>query len=212
MHRYDLHVHTYKSICSNLKPESILEAAKRKGLDGIAITDHNTIAGALQVKGINKDRNFEVIVGEEILTDCGEVLALDLHSQVPQGSLTDVIRNAKKQGAIVALAHPADAFRKHFSLNTIKKYAREIDALETLNSRTLNPLFNDSAYSYAKMLSLASIAGSDAHFAFEIGGAVTLFNGTLRDAIFKRKTSTEGSILLGPLGMASTFFYKNFLR
>ena len=72
--RYDLHMHTYRSKCSNLRPDVILKLAKKKGLDGIAITDHHEIRGALEVKKLNKDKDFEVIVGEEISTNYGDVL------------------------------------------------------------------------------------------------------------------------------------------
>ena len=63
--KYDLHVHTKYSKCSNLKPSVILKRAKEKGLNGIAIADHNTIKGALEVKKLNKGNSFEVIVGED---------------------------------------------------------------------------------------------------------------------------------------------------
>ena len=73
--KYDLHTHTCYSKCSNMKPDVLLNAAKKRGLNGIAVTDHNTIKGALEVKKLNKDKDFEVIVGEEISTTAGDVLA-----------------------------------------------------------------------------------------------------------------------------------------
>src|SRR3990167_1868027 len=66
MLKYDLHMHTCYSKCSNLRPEILLKTAKERGLNGIAVTDHNTIEGALRIKNLNKDKNFEVIIGEEI--------------------------------------------------------------------------------------------------------------------------------------------------
>ena len=75
MLKYDLHVHTNYSKCSNMKLEVLLKTAKKRGLNGIAVTAHNTIEGALKAKKLNKDRNFEVIVGEEVSTAQGDVLA-----------------------------------------------------------------------------------------------------------------------------------------
>ena len=83
--KYDLHMHTHYSKCSNLKPEILLKIAKKRGLNGIAITDHNVVEGALKVKKLNKDKDFEVIVGEEISTDAGEVLAYYLNKEIKKG-------------------------------------------------------------------------------------------------------------------------------
>ena len=59
--KYDLHNHTNHSPCSNLKPEILLKFVEKRGMNGIAVTDHNTIKGALEVKKLNKDKDFEVI-------------------------------------------------------------------------------------------------------------------------------------------------------
>ena len=61
--KYDLHMHTHYSRCSNLKPQTILKLAKKRRLDGIAITDHHEIKGALEIKKLNNGKDFEVIIG-----------------------------------------------------------------------------------------------------------------------------------------------------
>jgi len=104
--KYDLHVHSNSSSCSNLKPSEILEIAKKRGLDGIAITDHNKIEGALKVAKLNKDKKFEVIIGEEIRTDKGEVIGLYLKKEILPGSFYGVIEQIKDQGGIAVMAHP----------------------------------------------------------------------------------------------------------
>jgi len=76
MNKYDLHMHTNFSPDSKNKPASILRISKKAGLNGIAITDHHTIRGALLTKELNEDRDFEVIIGEEITTNRGDVIAL----------------------------------------------------------------------------------------------------------------------------------------
>ena len=58
MKKYDLHIHTNYSSCSRINPKKLLKIAKKRGLDGIAITNHNTIQGGLEVKKLNKDKNF----------------------------------------------------------------------------------------------------------------------------------------------------------
>lgn len=179
-------------------------------MDGFAITDHNTIQGALEVKKLRKDREIEVIVGEEVLTDSGELLVYYLNKGIPQGPLPEVLDAARSQGALVALAHPTDLLRRHFPAETVRRWRQRFHAVETFNSRTLWPMFNDSAFQVAKANGLARIAGSDAHFSYEIGGAVTLFHASLRSAILHRRTSSEGSMLWGPLGIAQTFLHKNF--
>ena len=80
--KYDLHNHTYYSKCSNLKPEILIKAAKKKGMDGIAVTDHNTMKGALEARKLNKDKDFEVILGEEIGTNFGDVIGLYLKKEI----------------------------------------------------------------------------------------------------------------------------------
>ena len=73
MKRYDLHVHTDYSPCSTNRIAKILRQAKEKGLSGIAVTDHNTIKGAIELKKLNKDENFDIIIGEEIETEIGHL-------------------------------------------------------------------------------------------------------------------------------------------
>ena len=80
--KYDLHIHTYNSACSILKPNTILKIAKRVGLDGIAVADHNTIKGGLEVSKANKDKNFEVIPSIEVNTDRGHVLGLYVNKEI----------------------------------------------------------------------------------------------------------------------------------
>lgn len=72
--KFDLHVHTKYSKDSLLNPKTVLKIAKKKGLNGIAITDYNTIKGALATQKINDDENFTVIVGSEIKTEYGDTI------------------------------------------------------------------------------------------------------------------------------------------
>ena len=190
MKKYDLHMHTNFSPDSRNKPESVLLMAKSVGLNGIAITDHHTIKGALLTKEINKDKDFEVIVGEEITTDRGDVIALFIEEDVKERELFKVIEKIKGQGGIVIIPHPFRPFRQRFNY-PLERLVGKIDGIETLNSR--NPdSSNKAAAKAAKQLSLAAVGSSDAHILLDIGKGFTLFDGELRDAIRERTTTSAG--------------------
>ena len=77
----DLHVHTKYSRCAFLDPAVIEPLALKQGLDAVAVTDHNTITGALEVKRLAK--KITVIVGEEIKTSKGEIIGYFLGEHIP---------------------------------------------------------------------------------------------------------------------------------
>jgi predicted metal-dependent phosphoesterase TrpH len=190
MKKYDLHMHTNFSPDSRNKPESILQLAKKAGLNGIAITDHHTIDGALFTRDLNKDKDFEVIVGEEITTNRGDVIALYIKEDVKERDLFKVIDNIRSQNGLVIIPHPFRPFRQRFNY-PLERLVGKIDGIETLNSR--NPdSSNKAAARVAKQLSLAAIGSSDAHILLDIGKGYTLFDGELRDAITERTTTSAG--------------------
>lgn len=198
--KYDLHNHTHYSPCSNNKPETLLKLIKKRGMNGIAITDHHTIKGALKVKKLNKDKDFEVIIGDEVTTNFGDVLTYYLHEEIKSRDFFSVVDEVKKQGGLIAIPHP---FR--MSINPrlkfqypISKLKNKIDAIECFNARML-PGNNEKAQKLAKKLKIAGIGGSDAHFIFDIGRAYTIFDGDLRKALKNNKTDYNGTILYGAL-------------
>ena len=95
MLRFDLHVHTNYSRDGQSTVEEILKAAKAKGLDGVAITDHNTTAGARYALEVC-DRvapGLLVIPGEEISTRSGHLIVLGITKDIPRGmSVSDTIK------------------------------------------------------------------------------------------------------------------------
>lgn len=204
--KYDLHNHTHYSSCSNLKPEILLKLVKKKGMDGIAVTDHNTIKGALKVKKLNKDKDFEVIVGEEVDTNYGDVLTYYLQKEIKSHDFFSVVDEVKKQNGLIIIPHP---FRlsinpKHKFKYPIKKLKSKIDAIECFNARML-PGNNEKAQELAKKFDIPGTGGSDAHFWFEIGRAYTIFDDNLRKALKQKKTSYKGTILYGPFGGLLSF-------
>lgn len=207
--KYDLHMHTYYSKCSNLKPADLIRTAKEKGLNGVAITDHHCISGAIEAKNINKDINFEVIIGEEIKTDCGEVIGLYLKDKIENGEFNHIIEQIKKQNGIAILAHPFAEFRAKAKGEDIFK---KVDAIEGINSRSLFKFENLKSQIKARELDKTMTAGSDTHFKSEIGKAYTEFSGNLRDAIRHNKTKIYGHNRWSFFVLLKTFFWKRVFR
>jgi len=196
MKKYELHVHTKYSVCSLLEPATAIRILKRKGYDGIAITDHNTIKGALEARKINKDKNFELIVGEEIrsfLPNGGycHVLGYYLKKEIKPGNIFDVVRQINFQGGIACIAHPFTAVRRAgIDVKTLEQLKGKIAGIESFNARNLFQKMDDKAAQAAKKLNFAATAGSDAHFFFELGHAATEFDEklNLRDALKQKRT------------------------
>jgi predicted metal-dependent phosphoesterase TrpH len=193
--RYDLHTHTSFSFDSVNEPAKMVKAAKKAGLNGMAITDHNTIKGALIVKRLNKDKNFEVIVGEEVASDCGDVIGLYIRREIRERKLLRVIDSIKRQGGLVVIPHP---YKLGSSFGyPIEKLRGKIDAIETFNSK--HPVSNKIAARVAKKLSLAQTGSSDGHSYFDIGNGYTAFDGDLRSALKNRRTKVGGTTSYGML-------------
>ena len=208
--RYDLHMHTHYSRCSNLKPDVLLKLAKKHKLDGIAITDHNEIKGALAVKKLNRDRNFDVVIGEEVSTNYGDILVYYLNKKIDKIDFYDVVDEARKQNALIAIAHPfrATLVNDHKFRLPLDKIKNKIDAVECFNARMMLPWNNKKANEAAERLGIAKTAGSDAHFFFEVGTAATVFEGNLREAIRRKIARVEGKIRFGAFGGALSYLRK----
>lgn len=205
--KYDLHIHTKYSSCSNLDPALIIKLAQKRGMDGIAITDHHTTKGAEIVAKYNKDKNFEVILGCEIATtDGGEILAYYIQDNIHRGTIAEVLDSCRSQGCIVSLAHPFDSFRKSFAQDQFP--LKKVDALECWNGRALLSRFNKIAVETAEKYGYAKTAGSDAHFDFEIGQSYTEFEYDLRKAIRTKATSVYGTNKYALSGYGRTIITK----
>jgi predicted metal-dependent phosphoesterase TrpH len=104
--KFDLHVHSKYSYDSFLSPERIIKIARRKGLDGIAITDHNTTKGGIEALKINKDKDFQVIEGAEMKTEYGDIIGLFLSEEIRTSKFEEIMEEIKSQGGLSVLAHP----------------------------------------------------------------------------------------------------------
>jgi predicted metal-dependent phosphoesterase TrpH len=174
--RVEFHCHTVFSKDSLTKPERLVSAARQKGLQRVIITDHNNIRGALRAQQIDPQL---IIVGEEIMTTRGEILAAFVAEEIPPGLTPhETIRRLREQGAFISVSHPFDAIRKgHWDLPDLLEIVPLVDAIETFNARCMNPVFNVRAQQFAQEHGLAGTVGSDAHTALELGRAtLTLEN------------------------------------
>jgi len=186
--KFDMHVHTLHSPrCGWMRPERLIGMPKKR-LDGLAITDHNTIDGALEVLDIVRDEqmNLSVIIGEEISTDRGEVLAYFINRAIEPGSFEEVLTEIRRSGGISAIPHPFDKLR-HSAVHPTQDDVRLFDCIEGFNARCISKTYNDLAYNFAREYGLAITAGSDAHFLNEVGnGGVITKQGSIREAILKK--------------------------
>lgn len=158
----DLHTHSRHSHDSLTSPGTIVRLAKRRGLSGVAVTDHNTIEGALEARGSNNDPGFEVIIGSEVSTDAGDIIGLYLSEEIRSREALAVIDEIHDLGGLAVLPHP---FR---SKPPREDVVRKVDAIEAFNSRE-GSQSNSNARDLASRLGKPMVCGSDAHFGFEIG-------------------------------------------
>ena len=165
----DLHVHTKYSRCAILNPAEIEPLALKRGLDAVAITDHNTIAGALEVK--NHAKKIKVIIGEEIKTTKGEIIGYFLNEQIPP-FLTpeETIKEIKRQGGLVSVPHPFDRLRSsRLEAETLEKILPDIDMIEVFNARDILTGEDSGLMEKACQLGITHVAASDAHLSVEVG-------------------------------------------
>jgi len=170
MIKVDMHVHTSYSKDGLLSPEEIVVNCQQRGLGALAITDHDTIAGALAVRDMAP---FPVIVGQEVSTSHGEVMGLFLEREVPRElSPREAIALIREQGGLAGVPHPFDRLRREaLGERVLREIAGELDFIEGFNSRTTLPGDNRRAQEFALSRELPCTAGSDAHSGYELGRA-----------------------------------------
>lgn len=171
----DLHTHTWASPDCQTPPASLIERAREAGLQRLAVTDHNTISGALEAQALAPEF---VIIGEEIETDSGgELIAYFVTKPVPAGlSVEEALRRLRQQGAVISVSHPLDRLRgSAMGARHTQEIIADVDALEGFNARCLLGVDNRRAQTLAAEHGKMLTAGSDAHTLAEVGaGFVTL--------------------------------------
>jgi hypothetical protein len=166
----EFHCHTRYSKDSLVKIPDLLATCKKKGLDRLVVTDHNNILGAREANALDPDR---FIIGEEIMTQQGELLGIFVQEHIPSGlDAVETIDILRSQSAFISVSHPFDVFRKgHWDENDLLNILPRIDAIEVFNSRCMDPQFNKHAQDFASQHHLLGTVGSDSHSLGEVGTA-----------------------------------------
>jgi hypothetical protein len=177
MLKIDLHIHTSYSDSSGSVDEVLVEA-KRKGLDGIAITDHETIKGAYEA--LRRSRGLLIIPGQEVRTRRCEILALGIRRKIEDDlPLLLALKKIHEQEGLAILPHPTVPFFR--SLNEEEMKSLPIDGIEAFSAITPLPwYFMRKNIEIARRLGKPIVAGSDSHSPKTVGDAYTVVSCTGR--------------------------------
>jgi predicted metal-dependent phosphoesterase TrpH len=164
--RVDLHLHSHFSHDGQSSLDELIDRCAECGLDRIALTDHNTVEGAL---ALAKMAPVLAIIGEEAKTREGEVIGLFITGRIPPylppEEAMDLIHG---MGGLTYIPHPLDRYRAHFRAERLVELADRIDIIETYNA-WCEPAANEAAARLATDLGKVSATGSDSHAASELG-------------------------------------------
>jgi hypothetical protein len=179
---FDLHLHTHYSADACSSPEAMVGAAKRRGLSGIALTDHNTCEAVehLTRKGLIRPdgqpvEGFLIVPGVEVSTADGHLLCLGTTLPYMKGKPAgEVVAAIRERGGVAVAPHPYDRFRAGIREEALDDL--DLAALETFNAAVSFKSFNKEAADYAARRGLAATAGSDAHHASAAGISSTAYD------------------------------------
>ncbi len=125
----DLHVHSNYSKDSLITPQDLVYYAKKRGLNAVAVTDHNQIEGSLKIA---KETDFLVIPGMEVSSADGHIVALNLKELIPRGlSAGETVDRIHRAGGIAIAVHPYAWFKGSLTSHVMDA---KFDAVETLNA------------------------------------------------------------------------------
>ncbi len=193
--RFDLHIHSNYSSDSGLAIDDILRKAVEKGLDGIAICDHNTITGSYHARKRVKELGLPLMVlpGVEVSTAGGHLLVLGARENIPPDlDPQETVRIARERGCVAVAAHP-------FKVRSLgRAEGLEVDAIETFNSRCIFGE-NRKAERLAIEKGKPQVGGSDSHMLATIGLGFTEIDAeadeaSVLKAIREGKTRAGGKI------------------
>jgi predicted metal-dependent phosphoesterase TrpH len=165
--KIDLHVHTCYSPDSTITLKDVVTYCRKRGLDGVAITDHNTFKGVLKLK----TRDIIVVPGIEISTLNGHLLGLNVNRPIPAKlNIEETINRIHEAGGIAVAPHPFAFYKKPPS-----RHVTSYDAIEVMNASSMPfQLFTSLSKRFAARLGLPETGGSDSHHGPEIGAAYTV--------------------------------------
>ena len=199
MLKLDLHIHSQYSDDASGSPEEIIKSLKKKGLQGMAITDHNSVEGSLKALEV-APKDFIVIPGVEISTADGHMLAFDIKKNIARNlSVQETVEEILDAGGIPVVPH---LFRKMSGIKKekLETIYKKIPAMEVFNGCSL-PKTNIKTVKVAKEFNLGGIGGSDTHHPIYAGSGYTLIDSTdlnvdtILSEIMKKKTWGEGTTI-----------------
>ncbi len=186
--RADLHIHTTLSDGA-ATPAQVAGVLARGDLDVAAVTDHDSVEGALRVRELLRGRGPEIVVGAEISSADGHLLALFIERDVPEGrGAAETVELIHEQGGLAIAAHP------YFPICSLGDLAARVafDGVEVANGTPLGELANRRARRRLGRAARARLGGSDAHVLGAVGHVTTRFPGRsgadLRAAIERGET------------------------
>jgi hypothetical protein len=193
--KLDLHIHSFFSSDGHMDVKTIVQRAKVLGLDGIAVTDHNSMEASAKF-GDFKGSGLLLVPGMEVSSDSGHILAYGITTPIPRElTIEDTIDRIKAAGGVAVASHP---YRKVTGLGEDNIIRGRFRHIEGFNGRT-RPAGNRKAVILAKRIGANITGGSDAHLPEEIGNAFTLVPDNvgsveeLVEAIFKGLTDAGGA-------------------
>ena len=185
----DLHTHTHPSSDDSLlSPTELVLKAKAAGLDGVCFTEHDWFWSKEAVDHLSKELDFLILPGVEMNTEDGHVLVFGTTDFIFGMHHTDFLRDyVLRNGGFMILSHP---FRHRFySDDDIEQKVEEVyrrpifqrvDTIEVLNGRGKEKQ-NQFSVALGKKLGMKGVAGSDAHYPYDVGTAATKFQRNIRN-------------------------------
>ena len=166
--RADLHVHTTYSKDSLITPRDLVYYAKKRGLNAVAVTDHNQLEGSYKIA---KETDFLIIPGMEVSSSNGHIVALNVSELIPRDlTVIETVERIHRAGGVAVACHPYVLFKGCLKDQVSTKF----DAIEVINARAIP--FKRSvkkAEEAAERFKLSRVAGTDAHYGPQIGYCYT---------------------------------------
>ena len=198
----DLHIHSHFSDGADDIATILTHIAENTDIRIAAITDHDCLIGAYEAKRLAPQYGLDIVLGTEVTTNRGHVLALFVQNPIPSGlSIPETVDCIHAQGGLALLAHPFDRIcnspMRHWPRPTPETWRSfGVDGLEAINGCQVDPRANPRSAALGKRLNLALTGGSDAHHRNVIGVARTVFPGRtvvdLRRALEQRTCYAVG--------------------